>query len=100
MQRTVIRKDAGDLYVYEFKHGTQPNKKIWVAWHPTGPAPGVKPTGKKKSITLTSLPSLPTKVSEMAIADGPAKAAKWKKAGANKISLKIGESPVYIKFSR
>jgi hypothetical protein len=32
----VVTKKAGELYAYEYVHGTQPKKKVLVAWSPTG----------------------------------------------------------------
>jgi hypothetical protein len=27
---------AGDVYLYEFNNGTNPNRRVWVVWSPTG----------------------------------------------------------------
>lgn len=94
----VVKKDYGRLYVYEFKHGSDANNTIWVAWSPTGvkshEKEGYQP--RTATVTLTDLPAKPSSVKAMATADGTPADAVWEQKNANSISLSIGESPIYI----
>lgn len=94
----VVRNDYGQLYVYEFTHGTNAGNKVWVAWSPTGvrshEKEGYQP--RQAQVTLTGLPSEPAAVKGMAIADGEAPDAPWSVQGDKAISLTIAESPIYI----
>jgi hypothetical protein len=94
----VVKQDAGRLFVYEFVQGDDENKKIWVAWSPTGARTqekeGYRP--REMKVTLGSLPGRVVRVSGMATADGQAPEVKWERAGDAAITLMIGESPVYI----
>lgn len=96
-RRIVTQKD-GELYVYEFEQGNDPESLIWVAWSPTGAATHQKEGYQPHVInaTLDSLPGVPISAAAMATADSTAATLAWKKAGDNAITLPVGESPVYI----
>ena len=38
----VEREDPDECYVYEFTHGTDPGKRVWVIWKPAGEARAVR----------------------------------------------------------
>jgi len=94
----VVRKEVGTVYAYEFVHGSERGKTVWVAWSPTG----VRTDGKAgyaprtASVTLAGLPVSPQQVVGMAIADGEAPKPAWQQAGNAAITLTIGEEPIYI----
>ena len=98
----VIKKQKGEVFVYEFTHGTDPGRVIWVAWSPTGARTNEKDTyvPHEARVTLTDLPGLPEQVVGMATADGPAPKAAWDKAGDTSLSLTVTESPTYIVMLR
>jgi hypothetical protein len=94
----VVKNEAGNLFVYEFEQGDDKNKKIWVAWSPTGVKTQEKEGYRPREIkaTLNGLPGKPVHVIGMATTDGQAPEPKWEQAGDAGITLTIGESPVYI----
>jgi hypothetical protein len=84
----VVAKKEGELYAYEFVHGSEPRRKILAAWSPTGSgrtAPVELPLGKAKVV----------RAERMALAPGDA--SKVDASAANgKVTLTVGESPVYL----
>jgi hypothetical protein len=94
----IVKNDAGNLFVYEFEQGDDKNKKIWVAWSPTGAKTqekeGYRP--REVKVTLTGLPGKPVQVTGMATSNGQAPEPKWEQTGNAAITLTIGESPTYI----
>lgn len=94
----IIKKEKGNVYIYEFRNGSNPRKAIWVAWSPTGAQSHTKDnyTPREIEVTLSRLPGKPSRVVQMPTQDGPAPEVKWTSAGTGQIKLKIGESPVYI----
>jgi hypothetical protein len=100
--RRVVKRNAGELYIFEFEHGTDPKKLIWVAWSPTG-AKTQQQQGYKPhtfTATLDNLPGMPLHVTGMATADGEAPQEPWQNKGDAAMILTIGESPVYITIDR
>jgi hypothetical protein len=85
----VVRRDAGDVCVYEFANGADPALKAWAAWSPTG-------SGREQEVTIQGLPRNPLKVERMPTADGEAPAVEWKEAGPKAVRLTVTESPAYI----
>ncbi|MDR2848049.1 MAG: hypothetical protein LBV39_02985 [Bacteroidales bacterium] len=85
------------LYVYEFVHGEQTDKTIWVAWSPTGCQTNTKDNYQSVSF-VASLHQLPGKVVGVeSMATGQKEtAAKWEQSSPETITLTISESPVYI----
>ncbi|HTI71647.1 MAG TPA: hypothetical protein VMF06_16855 [Candidatus Limnocylindria bacterium] len=94
----VVKKAAGELYVYEFEKAGEPTALIWVAWSPTGTRTNSKTphTPREAKVTLTGLPVMPSRVVGLAVNQGAAPAATWTKAGAQSIEVTVGESPLYI----
>ncbi|GHT21035.1 hypothetical protein FACS189430_00440 [Bacteroidia bacterium] len=85
------------LYVYEFVHGEQTGKKIWVAWSPTGSQTNTKDSYQPVSFetTLYSLPYEVAGVESMATGQNNNR-IKWEQSAPESITLTISESPVYI----
>jgi hypothetical protein len=94
----IIKNDAGSLFVYEFEQGSDKNKKIWVAWSPTGARTqekeGYQP--REVKVTLNGLPGKPVRITGMATTNGQAPEPKWEQTGDAAITLTVGESPIYI----
>lgn len=87
--KSVIKKD--DLYVYEFTHGQNKNRVIWVAWSPTG-------SDLEKNSTLSDLPGKLISAEEMSLTQSPPEKIQPKSSSATAIELKITETPVYLEF--
>ncbi|MCX7046499.1 MAG: hypothetical protein NTX50_13570 [Candidatus Sumerlaeota bacterium] len=98
--KRIVKKNKGELFLYEFERGDGSGQKIWVAWSPTGARTNEKDTYKPREakMTINDLPALPTRLIGMATADGEAPKVAWEKASPSAIILTIGESPVYIIF--
>lgn len=98
----VVKNEVGNLFVYEFEQGDDKNKKIWVAWSPTGAKTQEKEGYQPREIkvTLSELPGKPVRVTGMATTDGQAPEPKWEQAGDAGITLTIGESPIYIVLNK
>jgi serine/threonine-protein kinase ATR len=89
--RKVIEK-PGDAYLYEFRHATDPKRKVWVAWSPTG-------SGRETTLTLPKPPGKLAKAERMPLAPGAAESVKPLKGKEDSLQVKIGESPVYLWFT-
>lgn len=100
--KRIVKKQAGDIYVYEFENGSNPNQLIWVAWSPTGTKTHQKDNYKPRTIeaTLTDLPSSPIKVTGMSTAENSIPKPSWKSNSPKTITLSINESPTYIFFDK
>lgn len=100
--KRIVKKENGDVYVYEFEHGSDLNSLIWVAWSPTGTKTNKKDTyiARIVNTTLTDLPSLPVNVMGMATSKEGAPKSPWEKTGDLAITLSINESPTYIIFDK
>jgi hypothetical protein len=96
--KRIVTKNPGDLFVYEFEDGADPDRVIWVAWSPTGTRTNEKdhPVPGATKATLNGLPSLPSKVVGMATTDGAPPRPAWEKTSQSAINLSIGESPIYL----
>lgn len=96
----IVKNEEDNLFVYEFVQGNDKNKKIWVAWSPTGSKTqekeGYQP--REVKVTLTELPDTPVHIVGMATASGQAPEPKWHQTSETAITLTIGESPIYIKL--
>lgn len=100
--KRIVRKQPGELYVYEFQHGSDPANVVWVAWSPTGARTHEKAghTPRTATVTLSDLPGPVEQALGMSAADGPAPRVEWKPAGPASITLSVGESPVYVIMRR
>lgn len=100
--RRVVKNDAGDLFVYEFVRGDDPDKMIWIAWSPTGTRTQEKDNYRPREIkvTLSGLPGKVVRIAGMTTAEGQAPEPKWEQTGDAAITLTIGESPAYILMNK
>ncbi len=100
--KRIVQKSPDKLFVYEFEHGADPSRVIWVAWSPTGARTNEKDhyVPREAKATLRGLPSLPARVVGMATADGESPRPSWEKTGPSAIGLTVGESPTYIIMQR
>lgn len=87
----VVRQDAGELYIYEFVHGDDPDKLVWVVWSPTG-------EGRETEVEL-SPPGEVVKAERMPMADGDAEAVEIEQAGGG-VTITATESPAYLWVQR
>jgi serine/threonine-protein kinase ATR len=90
-RRKVIEK-PGDLYLYEFAHATDPKRKVWVAWSPTG-------SGRETGVTLPKPPGKLAKAERMPLAPGAAEAVKPTERKRGSLEVNVGESPLYFWFN-
>jgi hypothetical protein len=86
-----VTKKTGDLYVYEFAHGTDTKARIWVVWSPTG-------SGREAAVSLPAPPGTIQKAERMPLREGAAEAVPWQSSAGNTLRLMVGESPVYLWF--
>ena len=95
--KRVVAEQANKHMVYEFEHGDDAQKLVWVAWSPTGcrtdQRVGYKP---RTSVWVTDhLPGTLLTSKSMAISQEPPGAALVTREG-NELQLTVGESPCYI----
>ncbi|MDR2955862.1 MAG: hypothetical protein LBV43_12345 [Prevotella sp.] len=94
--------NVNSVYVHEFSHGENPDRKIWAVWSPTGVA-SHKKDGYIPKILTTSLQNIPGNIIEVipmstSQFQDKGNALEWKmRDGA--IELTVSESPTYILFS-
>ncbi len=99
--KRVVKKIEQDIYVYEFEHGSDSDRLIWVAWSPTGTKTHKKDGYQPRTIktTLTELPGPPITIFGMATSENDPPKPEWQQMKENAISLTIGESPTYLVFN-
>lgn len=100
--KRIVKKIDGDVYVYEFEHGSDSNRLVWVAWSPTGTKTHKKDKyiARVANTTLSNIPSLPIKVMGMASSNEEVSNSSWEKTGDNTITVSINEGPTYIVFDK
>ena len=85
----VVEEKAGEVFVYEFTHGADPQKRVWAAWSPTG-------SGREAEVTLPVPAGAVARAERMTLKPGAAHAAAWAEAGAGRIKVTVGEAPIYV----
>lgn len=83
----VEREDAGECFAYEFVHATDPTKKVWAVW---------KPTGEPRVARLFHDPMDVEKAERMPLTAGPAEAVEVKKEIEGYFAIEAAEKPVLI----
>ncbi len=84
----VLIDRPSDAMLYEFSHGTDPAKRIWVAWSPTG-------SSRKARLQLPPYAGRIIRAERMPLSrDEPAGVAVEPMAK----EIEIGESPVYLRL--
>lgn len=93
--KRAIRRNAGHVHVFEYVHGSEPDRKVWVAWSPTGQthSTGTSP------MTLIQLEAnaRPARIVQMAVDDNGGKEAAFRYANGL-LEFELSESPSYIIF--
>jgi hypothetical protein len=87
----IVTADEGRLRVQEYVHATDPRRRIWIAWSPTG-------DGRGETVTLTGVPGQLIDAQRMPLSDGSsmeaAPLAHQDETGA--ISARVTGSPLYL----
>ena len=86
----VLQEKEGDVYVYEFVHGTDAHKRIWAVWSPTGSnrnAEATLPLNKANVVSAEQMPLEPGEASKIEI-----------KKQDDSIVVPVQEAPIYIKI--
>ena len=79
-----VTERPGEEMVYEFVHGRDPKRRVWVAWSPTG-------RGRKTTIRLAGIKGEIVEVEQMPLDE---KKIVLSEPGSGE--LEIGESPRYL----
>jgi hypothetical protein len=83
--KRILMERAGDAFVYEFSHGNDPKRLIWVAWSPTG-------SGRTATIESPRMPGTIERAERMPLDEHPCQVEIA--PDANKIL--VTESPLYL----
>jgi len=89
----IATQEQDRLYIYEFTHGTESDRLIWVVWSPTG-------DGREQRMTLPALPAPLEKIERMPVNELASPNVPFQTLSTGSLSLTINESPVYILMSR
>ena len=84
----IVTKKPGELYVFEFRHGANPDRAIWAAWSPSG-------TGRKANVRIPIGSATIERAERMPISNSP-DPVRWTTHDSGEIELEINESPVYL----
>jgi len=85
----VVTEKAGELYLYEFRHGKEPERRVWTAWSPTG-------SDRKSRARLPKPPGKIERAERMPLTAGAAEAVKWTDEPGGEVALDLDESPVFL----
>lgn len=85
-----VEEKAGDVYLYEYAHATDPKRRIWAAWSPTG-------SDRKTTRALAKLPGAVERIERMPLGPGEPETLPLPPDG-KELKLEIGESPVFLKL--
>jgi hypothetical protein len=86
--RELVRK-AGEAYAFEFAHSTAANKKIVVAWSPTG-------SGRTAKLALPLGKGRPVRAEKMPLKPGDALEIEVAAAESSVVNVELDESPTYF----
>jgi serine/threonine-protein kinase ATR len=85
-----VTEKAGERRVYEYQHVSDPKKRIWAVWSPTG-------NERSEEGVVTGLPGEVVKAERMPLASGDEAAAATFAAKPNhSVGVTITESPLYL----
>ncbi|MBA3311982.1 MAG: hypothetical protein H0T47_01635 [Planctomycetaceae bacterium] len=84
-----LRKEAGEAFVYEFTHETEPKKRVWAVWSPTG-------AERETTVTVDIAAGMIQKAERMPLAAGAAENVAWKSISATSVAVPASESPVFL----
>jgi len=86
----VVRQKPGDVYVYEYRHATDPKRRIWAAWSPTG-------AERRTETTLVAgRGARLEKAEKMPLKAGPPEPVRAAASPNGSLRLTIDESPVFL----
>ncbi len=88
-----VTETPGELYVYEYAHGTDPAKRVWAAWSPTG-------AGRTAEVTLKLSPKTVTRAERMPLAAGAVSPVAWQGIGSDGLRLTVTEDPTFLWLTR
>ena len=87
----VIAQDAGERYVYEYRHAKKPGQRVWAVWSPTGSGREVELLLPNPKGTLQQAERMPLKAGD------PEKVTCEIRADGG-LRVPAGESPVFLYF--
>ena len=91
--RRVVQEKPGNVFVFEFAHGDDLNRRVWTVWSPTG-------SGKKGRVDLKTEPQWKLlRAEQMPLESGDAPAVH-PKVRQGTLSVDSSESPVFLEWSR
>ncbi len=83
----VEREDAGECYAYEFTHATDPKKRVWAVW---------KPSGDPRVARLFHDPMEIERAERMPLSPGAAEAVEVKKEIEGYFAIEATQRPTLI----
>lgn len=83
----VEREDAAECFAYEFTHATEPRKRVWAVW---------KPSGEPRVARLFHDPMEITKAERMPLLPGEPEHAEVKKEIEGYFAIEASERPVLV----
>ena len=86
----VVTEKPGELYVIAFRHGTNPDRSIWIAWSPTGKARTATVRLKLSGEKVERAERMP------ASARPPLSPCADNSREDGEVELEISESPIYL----
>jgi hypothetical protein len=87
----VIEEKPGEVYVYEFVHGDDSEKRIWAVWSPTGSGKKGKIDLKTRNLRLLGAERMPLVAGQPTVEHPPTQ--KYS------ISIEYDENPVFLRWS-
>jgi hypothetical protein len=85
----VVAGQPGALFLHEYQHTTVKDRRVWVAWSPTG--------SSRSADTLLPAPRARiVRAEQMPLAPGPAPRPAWKVVKDGSIKITVSESPTYF----
>ncbi len=89
--RVVLEKPE-TVFVYEYVHGDDPNRRIWAVWSPSGTGKQGRIDLKTEGLSLSNALRMPLGAGE------PPEQHPGVRDGT--ISIEFGESPVFLRWNR
>jgi hypothetical protein len=89
----VVAKKPGNVFAYEYRNATDPDKRILAVWSPTDAGRQTKTHIKLPIGKVVRAERMPLKV-------GVPEAARWTNVGSGEVEVELGESPVYLWLQR
>jgi hypothetical protein len=91
--RRKVVEESGKLYVFEYAHGSDPSRRVWAAWSPTG-------SGREVEAVLPAPGGKVLSAERMPLTAGAPEAVPWTVLRGGKVALKIGEAPVFVRLGQ